>query len=358
MSDRPSPSPDAYVVGVGARSPVGATALASAAAVRAGVTRLSEHPYMINRNGDPFSVAMVPGLKEGDHEHRIAQLATSAISEVLQRLPCHPNVQLPVFFGLPETGPSFSLERAKRVCQYVVRACASTARLMCIPACEGNASLGLALAQALIVFREQSHPFVLVGAADSLISAEILESLDTAGRLAREDTRWGFHPGEGAAFFALASLSFARANRLPILGRIAALENGLEPARLGTDTICVGKGLAAVLRAAAVRVSSPVSRQYCDIDGERYREHEFSYAVLRVPAPLFEDALDYVAPADAWGHVGAATQAMLATLPLLHHQRGRSPGRWPMVWAGSENGKRSALIFDLQQSQPAAGKMW
>lgn len=357
MSDRPVSSPDAYVVGIGARSPVGGTALASAAAVRAGVTRLGEHPYMINRNGDPFSVAMVPGLTDGDHEHRMTQLAISAVSEVLQHLPCAADVPLPVFLGLPEPGAWFSMERGKRVCQHVARACASSARLMCVPVCEGNASMGLALARALTVFREQSHPLVLVGGTDSLISAEVLEALDAAGRLARDDTRWGFHPGEGAAFFALATLSFARANRLPILGRIAALENDVEPARLGTQTICVGKGLASVMKAAAVRVSSPVTRQYCDLDGERYREHEFSYAILRVPAPLFENAVDYVAPADAWGHVGAATQAMLAAMPLLHHHRGHSPGRWPMVWAGSENGKRSALIFDLQQSQPAVARL-
>lgn len=354
MSSSGAPTKDAYVIGVGARTPVGGTALASAAAVRAGVTRIAEHPYMINRNGDPFSVAMVAGLDEADREARITQLAIAAVGEALQRLPLRADLEVPVFVGLPEPGPWFSEATAKRVCHHVARAFIERVRLQCVPVCEGNAAMGVAMAQAQVLHNTQAHPFVLVAAADSLIDADVLEALDDAERLARDDTRWGFHPGEGAACLVLGSQSFARANRLPILGRLAALENGLEPARLGTETICVGKGLAAAMRAAAVRVSSPVTRQYCDMDGERYREHEFSYAILRVPAPLFVDAVDYIAPADAWGHVGAATQAMLALLPLLHHHRGHSPGRWPMVWAGSENGKRSVAIFDLQSAQPSA----
>jgi hypothetical protein len=48
-----------------------------------------------------------------------------------------------------------------------------------------------------------------------------------------------------------------------------------------------------------------------------------------------------------WGQCGAAGAAMFATLPIVAHARGYSPGAWPMVWSGSENGRRAALVLHL-----------
>jgi hypothetical protein len=45
------------IVGVGARTPVGIRAAAAAAAVRAGIVAIGEHPFMLNRNGVPTPAA-------------------------------------------------------------------------------------------------------------------------------------------------------------------------------------------------------------------------------------------------------------------------------------------------------------
>jgi 3-oxoacyl-[acyl-carrier-protein] synthase-1 len=144
--------------------------------------------------------------------------------------------------------------------------------------------------------------------------------------------------------------TFARRCGLTILAWIASVAITHEAAPMGSQEICVGKGLAAAFRQATAGLGMKVSRQYCDIDGDRYREHEFSYAILRVPGTMFENAGDYVAPRDAWGQVGAASGPLLTSLPLITHARGFSPGPWPMVWSGSENGKRGAMVLHLEQA--------
>ena len=147
---------------------------------------------------------------------------------------------------------------------------------------------------------------------------------------------------------AICSARFARECGLKPRAWIAAGLTTHELARMRTETVCTGEGLGLAFKAAAARAGASITKQYCDLDGERYREHEFSFAILRAPKTAFVDAVDYVAPADCWGSTGAATGALLAILPVLHHERGASPGPWPMVWCGSENGRRGVLVLHLE----------
>ena len=147
---------------------------------------------------------------------------------------------------------------------------------------------------------------------------------------------------------ALCTPAFARRCALEVLGQVASVATSFEPNRAFTETICLGVGLAEAMRKAALAVSAPISMQYCDMNGERYREHEFSYAALRMPPSAFLNAVEYVAPVDCWGHVGAASAPLLLLLPLAHHARGAAPGVWPMAWCGSDNGRRGAAVLQLE----------
>ena len=50
------------IIGIGARTPVGLTAPAAAAAVRASISGIVDHPYMVDKAGEKMSVAMDPEL--------------------------------------------------------------------------------------------------------------------------------------------------------------------------------------------------------------------------------------------------------------------------------------------------------
>src|SRR5260370_5141837 len=74
------------VVGLGARSAIGMTALAAAAVVRAGIAGFSEHPFMIDTAGNKMIVARAPYLNGESGVDRLLALAGPAACEALAPL--------------------------------------------------------------------------------------------------------------------------------------------------------------------------------------------------------------------------------------------------------------------------------
>ncbi len=338
---------DICIAGLGARTPLGLQALSSAAAVRAGISRVAEHPYMVDQAGDPFMVAMDRSVDTHVRVDRMFALALPALTEVLAPLALAPTQVVHLYLGLPSESPHFSKEAAALLCRRLVVAQAERCQLRVVPCCEGGAAGIVALEQAVGAMRRDLFEFCVVGAVDSFLDAALLEELDAAGRVCSLANRWGFMPGEGAGMLLVCRASLPRANRWPVLGWIASLATGHEPASMHSEGICTGTVLASVMDSAATQAGTTVTRQYCDINGERYREHEFSFASARARLATFEDATAYVTASDCWGHVGAATAPLLAILPLLHKQRGVRVGAWPMIWCGSETGRRAAMVLHL-----------
>ncbi|QSQ22081.1 hypothetical protein JY651_44260 [Pyxidicoccus parkwayensis] len=339
----------ACIIGLGARTAVGYRAYASAVAVRAGISRIQAHPYMIDKSGEPFMTALHRPLEVHERRKRILSLATSAFDEVLEALPPECKTRLPIYLGLPELGPLFTREDAR----WISEGLAQHASPLCTPELailtEGHASGMAGLEQAVAALRSGEAECCVVGGADSFMDPDLLESLDEAGRVASSSNRWGFPPGEGAGWLAVCTAEFARRFKLKSLARVAGVATAQETHGMHTRTVCVGQGLAQAMREAAAKAGTPITRQYCDINGERYREDEFSYAILRVPSAMFVNAVDYVAPTDCWGHTGAATAPLLMMLPIISEDRGFSPGPAPMVWCGSESGLRGAAVLHFNQ---------
>lgn len=335
------------VVALGGRTPVGIRADSSALAVHAGISRVAEHPFMVDSHGNPFMVAMDRTYESYRRRERLVHLASSALSEVVETLPLAANDPLTVYLGLPEYGPFFSEADGAHLCGQLSRDASIRADLRFLPIADGHASGVVAMERAVFGLESRMFSCCIVGGVDSWLDADLLETLDRDRRLISEHTRWGFSPGEGAAMLAVCTFDFARQAGLPILAWVASASSAVEPHHMHTQTVCTGEGLGAVMKAVSARAGAPITRQYCDINGERYREHEFSYAILRVPHGAFVDAVDYVAPADAWGNCGAASAPMLSLLPLVTHAHGFSPGPWPMVWSSSESGRRGAMVFHL-----------
>jgi hypothetical protein len=69
-----------FIVGAGAQTPVGRYVLAAAAAVRCGVSAYAEHPFMIDKQGEPMVVARADWLDEAiSQEDRIVTLAVGCV---------------------------------------------------------------------------------------------------------------------------------------------------------------------------------------------------------------------------------------------------------------------------------------
>src|SRR4030042_1140342 len=96
------------IVGVGASTAIGMDSPSTCAAVRAGIAGFADHPFMIDRNGEPMVVAMAPCLSEElGLTERCVELAKAAAAEAiepLRGLPGSPG-PVPLFIGLPESRP-------------------------------------------------------------------------------------------------------------------------------------------------------------------------------------------------------------------------------------------------------------
>jgi 3-oxoacyl-[acyl-carrier-protein] synthase-1 len=341
------------IVGVGARTPVGLTAFTSAAAAAAGVSRIVEHPFMVDGNGEPFNVAMDRTLDVLARVPRIAALASSAIDQAMNLWQGSSATPLPVYLALPELGPSFSEADARALAGGVARHVAARAAAVVHPIPRGNAAGALALWRAALAIRERQANVVLVVGADSHIDADVLEALDRAGRTLSSAHRWGFPPGEAAAALLVVDSPTARSLGVAALGQVLAVGLGEEQALLGTDDACVGLGLAQAMKLAIDGSDGePIHDLDCDINGERYRSAEYAYAALRLRPGLIADASAFVTAADAWGDVGAASVPLLSILALWYGRRGRSRGSRAMIWAGSESGLRGAAIVQPPPMEP------
>ncbi|HSQ57383.1 MAG TPA: beta-ketoacyl synthase N-terminal-like domain-containing protein, partial [Gemmata sp.] len=193
------------VVGVGAQTPVGRSAPASAAAVRAGIDNFAEHPYMTDNAGEPVKVARAPWLPDDlTVTARMLALAEGAAEEALQPLQGATrlgNPSLAVFVGIPTTGPGLSEELARELKERLSESLATGFELRGVETCpNGHAAGVVALQRGWRLIHEGEIDFCLVGGVDSYLGPERLLEIEARKQLHTDDNPWGFVPGEAAGF--------------------------------------------------------------------------------------------------------------------------------------------------------------
>lgn len=342
------------IAGVGAVTSVGLNAPSAIAAQRAGISGQSEHPYMLDGNGEPMRVAIVPwGDGDADAVGRLVELALLAACEALTKVPDHSPVD--VMLALPEPRPGlpdgFAMEVGERF-GGALRASSASGKIRILP--RGHAG-GLALlGEAAAALGAQRDRLILVGGADSWLVPETLEWLDTIEALHSDTMPWGFCPGEAAAFCLLSSVP-SPAARLTILGS----GQSTEPNRIRTETICTGVGLSTAWRSALsplARSRYRVGQIWCDLNSEPYRGDELAFSVARVREYL-ADNVEIVTPADTWGDVGAASGPLLLVAAELAAAKNYAAGPISLFSTSSDGGPRAALLaYDrrsFEQGEPS-----
>ena len=351
------------VVGVGARTPLGLNGPSTAAAVRGAISAIREHPFMIDKVGEVMSVAidlMLP--PEMTNSDRMYQFACAAMEEALRPLIQFriEGVSLPIIMGLPEERPGYSTAIGDKLIRQLTiseNGPFKFTRVMALH--EGHAAGLMAIEKAAELIQAGQATWCLAGGVDSYMNPDTLEWLDDGGQLMSSENRSGFPPGEGAGFLLLASTAAAEKWKLPVLAWIIATSTAHEEKRIKTETICIGEGLTAAIQGVITKLNLPdekINTAYCDMNGERYRNEEFTFTLLRTQL-AFVDAIDNLTPADCWGDVGAASGPLFANLAIASGLRGYARGPRPLLWASSECGKRSAALLHLaMHHQP--GVQW
>lgn len=192
------------IVGVGARTPVGIQAAAAAAAVRAGIVGIGEHPFMLDCNGVPMPAAHDPEIDPTIMApKRMLALAETALREACAPFGSGRPVQqrLPIFLGLPSLRPGFTEKYAEAVrtgLARLERLPVDFTEITVFP--HGHAAGLSALATAFEQIQNGAFELCLVGGVDSHFHADTMEWLDANRQLAGPVSRSGFVPGEERRF--------------------------------------------------------------------------------------------------------------------------------------------------------------
>jgi 3-oxoacyl-[acyl-carrier-protein] synthase-1 len=344
-------SEDVYIVGLGANTAVGRSAWATAAAVRAGISGFTQHPYMIDTAGEPMRAAIAPWIDIGlQGVDRFEALLFPAIEEalsVLGRLPSDA-ARWAVALALPSARPGLPMDLGP---QLVARLSARYKNMFGSAAAfsAGHAAGLLGVQAACTKLRQGALDACVVAGVESWIEPETMEWLEACDQLHGAgplNNAWGFIPGEAGAALLLMRESVVKSLNLQALACVMAVGSAHEPKRIKTQTVCIGEGLTAAFRdtLAALPAGALVTDIYCDMNGEPYRADEFGFTALRTKEH-FESLSDFQAPADCWGDVSAAGGGLHLILACAAARKGYSKGLLAFTWASGEMGERAAALL-------------
>jgi 3-oxoacyl-[acyl-carrier-protein] synthase-1 len=344
-----------YAVAFGASTPIGRDPWSSAAAVRAGISGFTEHPYMIDTAGEPMRVALVPWLDIDCQGHdRFEALIVPTLEQALAPLAAGTNGRLRVALALalPSSRPGLQPDLASRMRAIVTEKFRD--RFAAIAVFEAGHAGGLiALHVAHARIAGGVFDACVVAGVESYLAAETLEWLEANDQLHGAgplNNAWGFIPAEAAGAVLLVGPSLVERLGLHALARVLSVGHAVEQNLIKTQTVCIGEGLTAAFRdgLAGLPQDAKVTDVFCDMNGEPYRADEFGFACLRTKES-FESASDFVAPADCWGDVSSASGPLFLMLAAIAGTKGYANGGHAFIWASSESGERAAALVQIRQ---------
>ena len=352
--------------GMGAVTPVGLSAPATCAALRAGVPRMLAFEGWTDDGPDPnpeFVAGRVPmerllgAIEEKwpGHERwnltlprphvliepgaaRLLTLAPPAAEEAWEQAG-RPAGRAGIYLGLDERdsatavadavgdrlGKTFDLVRADKL---------------------GRAAGLAALHRAARHLAEGRVDVALVGGVDSLLRRDAVARQVGRGVLHHDKNPAGVIPGEAAAFVVLQPAGMAQP-----LARLAGSAVAEEPTA-GTDSPNQGEGLTLAVRKARERAPRLETwpRIACDLNGDRYRALEWSLASVRALGDLPEGPASGPEwlPAEWMGDTGAASGLVGVIWAVTGVTKGYAGADRALVWGASDGPLRAAAILSVE----------
>lgn len=329
-----------FVWSVGARSPVGLTALQVAMCARADLFA-PRSTQVVDRRGDTIGCARLRSLAdELVGFDRFRALGAPALREAATGLPPG-NAPVPVLLALPraeraDQSPRFDAELIDTLAHDAGLAVdLSRSRVLRTD----GPGFAMLLEAAAALARDRTP--TVVGAIDSAMHPEVLRRMDEERRVHNLIDEDAVIPSEGAAFALLGDAKL-RADATPLAEVLACRVAREEPG----DTI--GAAFTRLCREAAEQTpfgeGGPDAERWVlnDLGGERVRRRAWNFVATRVDA--IGDAVIERAPS-LFGDLGAATGAMgLIYLCKSWGARAPRPGR-AMIVLQSEGPERATIVL-------------
>ncbi|MDQ3001371.1 MAG: hypothetical protein M3Y08_08930 [Fibrobacterota bacterium] len=361
------------VTAVEAVTPLGFDAQQTCAAIRAGVNRFADHPFLVSmvtdpeiEEGEPLVASLLSELDpDTEGSDRLLELALPAFKGLLAKAGFKRAdlakggllLSLPLPFGgpvatkdpkaptspkapkVPDAGPDPLTPLKDRL---------GLKSLKLKKSCRlGHTGMASCILEASKLLTSAEIEFCIVGGIESYHETETLEALDGGFRLKSARAVDGFIPGEGAVFLLLETAGKAAARKAKPLGVLSEFGFGKETRNYASDLMSSGDGLRQALQPALARppkAGSPGRWVLCDMNGESYRASEWGIVRTRLGEKI-EPVVELTHPADCLGDMGAASTGVLIAYALHAFHRGYAPAPEALIWNASDDGARSAMVL-------------
>jgi 3-oxoacyl-[acyl-carrier-protein] synthase-1 len=340
------------LIGMGAVTSVGLSALQSCAAIRAGLSAFSE-VMLFPPPREPVLGARVPAREhlKSPPEQWLVSMATRAIRESIadRHLDARTTALL---VALPDAHRRHAAVRggAAAILRGIEDRLQATFHSSSMAIERGRAGAFEALFLARRLLEGEVVRACLVGGVDSLVNGADAQRLSTAGRLHDFDNPQGVIPGEGAAFLLLTGDSRTERAIVQLAG--IGLDREVDTA-LG-ERYAVGQGFRRAWTAAVESAGcdeAQVSFRVSDMTGERYHAWDSILAsnrFYRTP----RTGLRVWYPAACTGDLGAAAGALSVVFAANAIAQGFAPGPTAMCEGSSDDGLRAGCVVAPMPGTP------
>jgi 3-oxoacyl-[acyl-carrier-protein] synthase I len=328
---------------IGMVTPVGLTAAASLAAIRARITIFQELPVP-NPLPQMIMGAFVPRIPY-IAEERLLALLEPAIGEATAHLDAAARAGMPLILALAHPArPDFPRRLQRDLVLELQRRLGWSfdPRHSTIVAL-GRAGGIAALAVAARLLRAGTVERCLVAGVDSLINSDVLGRLHQHDRLKLEDNSNGLIPGEAAVALEMTHEASTGPGDLLLVG----LGEADETAVVDEEQPHRADGLVAAVRTALAEAGfalHEIDYRLSDVNGEHYYFKETANCVLRLLRQR-KDELPIWHPADVLGDVGAPAGLALVGMAQAAARKGYAPGPVALCQSSSDEGHRAACVL-------------
>ena len=345
------------VTGIGMVTPVGADAMGSALAIQAGISRLAaldEFPPQAywDRGGEELQATgaaardMTSGLIG---VNRLVTLATPALMEAMGQAQINVDgTGITLLQAIPSAKRPQRDDRIEELfSRRLERRCGlAMGQLNCRFVDEGHAGIVAALRLAADLLTQDRTQQVVIGGVDSLVEPATLHWLEEMGRLKAGKRVDGFCPGEAAGYLVVEPAEQAKRQGKTILAFLSGFALATEPNTIWSKRPSVGKGLVEAIRQTIgpLREKGGGIRVVIgDLNGERYRALEWSYAEIRAFAG-FDVERKVWHPADCIGDTGSASGAVSLIYGIASMLAGLPDSEMMLVFSSADDGQRGSVL--------------
>jgi 3-oxoacyl-[acyl-carrier-protein] synthase-1 len=334
------------ITGVGMVTGVGLNAPASCAAIRCALDNFQETRFM-DKGGEWIMGCEVPLEQPWRGKTKLIKMAAAAINECLaNNKQIVPNAT-PLLLCLSEherkgrvidDDNQFFLDLQEELGVEFHEKSRVIAR--------GHVAVAVALKDARQLLQELKVKQVLIAATDSLLVAPSLAHYEEHERLLTSQNSNGFIPGEAGAALVVEQVYAKQENQLICHG----LGFGVEKAHVNSEEPLRADGLTAAIKLSlgdAGCEMGDLDFRITDISGSQYYFKEASLALLRTLRKR-KEAFDLWHPADCIGEVGAVMGLVMIAVLKVACEKDYSKGHHILGHLGSDDGKRSSMIFAWQ----------